>query len=65
MSEKTTYTILSGESYTVEAKSEAEAFAKFFISYGHAQEEDYEGEGFDFSNLDEDVEYLEPLTEIM
>jgi len=65
MSEKTTYTILSGESYSVEARDEQEALAKFFVANGHAEAEEYEGEGFDFSNLDEDVQDLETLTEII
>ena len=65
MSEKTTYTILSGESYTVEATNGQEAFAKFFVANGHAEAEEYEGEGFDFSNLDEDVQESETLTEII
>ncbi len=61
----TIYTVLSGESYTVIANSEDEALAKFFVSQGHMDESEYEGEGFDFSNLDEDVEESETLTEVI
>lgn len=59
------FTVLSGESYTVEAKSEDEALAKFYVAGGHVDEDEYEGEGFDFSNLDVDVEYSETLTEVI
>lgn len=59
------YTVLSGDSWTVEAKSEDEALAKFFVSQGHMDESEYEEEDFDFSKLDEDVEYSEALTEVM
>lgn len=61
----TIYTVLSGESYTVIANSEDEALAKFFVSQGHMDESEYEGEGFDFSNLEEDVEESETLTEVI
>jgi hypothetical protein len=59
------YTVLSGESWTVVAKSEDEALAKFFVAEGHMDESEYEEEDFDFSNLDEDVEYSETLTEVI
>ena len=65
MSEKTTYTVLSGESYTVEATSEEEALAKFFVAYGHASAEDYEGEGYDLENAEDDVQESETLTEVI
>lgn len=65
MSEKTTYTILSGESYTVEATSEEEALAKFYVAEGHMSADEYEGKGFDFSNLDDEVESAETLTEVI
>ena len=65
MSEKSTYTILSGESYTVEATSKEEALAKFFIAYGHANAEDYEGEGYDLENAEDDVRDSETLTEVI
>jgi hypothetical protein len=65
MSEKTTYTILSGESFTVEATSEEEALAKFYVANGHAEAEEYKVEGFDLSNLDEDVQESETLTEVI
>jgi len=65
MSEKTTYTVLSGESYSVEATSEEEALAKFFIAYGHASAEDYEGEGYDLENVEDDVSESETLTEVI
>ena len=41
MKEKNTYTILSGESFTVEATSEEEALAKFYVANGHAVAEEY------------------------
>ena len=63
--EKTTYTILSGESYTVEATSEEEALAKFFVAYGHTSAEDYEGEGYDLENAEDDVIESETLTEVI
>jgi hypothetical protein len=62
--EKTCYTILTGESYSVMATSEDEAYAKFFVLQGYEDEEDYADKGFDFSNPD-DVEYNETLTEII
>jgi hypothetical protein len=62
--EKQHYTILTGESYSVMATSEDEAFAKFFVLQGFEDEADYEGKGFDFSNPG-DVEYNETLTEII
>jgi len=65
MSEKTTYTILSGESYSVEATSEAAALATFFVAYGHQTAKDYEGEGFDLENASEDVQESETLTEVI
>ena len=65
MSEKSTYTILSGESYTVEATSEEEALAKFFVAYGHASAEDYEGEDFDLENAEDDVSEFGTLTEVI
>lgn len=65
MSEKNTYTILSGESYSVQATSEDEALAKFFVAYGHASAEDYEGEGYDLENAEDDVSESETLTEII
>jgi hypothetical protein len=63
--EKKIFTVLSGDSFSVLATSEDEALAKFYVSQGHVDEEEYEGEGFDFSNLDEDVEESETLTEVM
>jgi hypothetical protein len=65
MSEKTLYTILTGESYEVEATSEGEALAKFFVAYGHASAEDYEGEGYDLENAEDDVSESETLTEVI
>jgi hypothetical protein len=62
--EKKEFTILTGESYTVMATSEDEAYAKFFVLQGYEDEEDYKDSGFDFSNPD-DVEYNETLTEII
>ena len=65
MSEKNTYTILSGESYTVQATSEDEALAKFFVAYGHASADEYEGEGYDLESAEDDVQECETLTEII
>lgn len=62
--EKKEFTILTGESYSVMATSEDEAFAKFFVLQGYENESAYEGQGFDFSN-EEDVSYNETLTEII
>jgi hypothetical protein len=65
MKEKNTYTILSGESFTVEATSEEEALAKFFVAQGHQEAEDYEGEGFDLESAQDDVQEGETLTEVI
>lgn len=65
MKEKTTYTVLTGESYEVEATSPEEALAKFFIAHGHADLEDYAGEGFDLENAAADVREGETLTEVI
>ena len=62
--EKKEYTILTGESYSVMATSEDEAYAKFFVLQGYEDESEYEGQGFDFSEP-EDVSYNETLTEII
>lgn len=59
------YTILSGETFIVQANSSDEALAKFFVSEGHQSADDYEGQGFDFSNLADEVESGETLTEVM
>jgi hypothetical protein len=59
------YTVLTGESFTVYANSPEEALAKFYVSQGHVDESDYDGEGFDFSDLDNDVEESETTTEII
>jgi hypothetical protein len=59
------YTVLTGESFTVYANSPEEALAKFYVSQGHVDESDYDGEGFDFSDLDNDVEESETATEII
>lgn len=53
------YRILSGEAFSVTARSEEEALAKFYVANGHMDEDEYEEKGFDFSNLDDDVEFLE------
>jgi hypothetical protein len=63
--EKKEYTILTGESYSVMATSEDEAYAKFFVQQGYENESEYEGQDFDFSTIDEDVSYNETLTEII
>ncbi len=62
--EKQHYTILTGESYSVMATSEDEALAKFFVLQGYETEDEYEGQGYDFSNED-DVSFSETLTEII
>lgn len=53
------FRILSGEAFVVEARSEEEALAKFYVANGHMEEDDYEGKGFDFTDLDADVEFVE------
>jgi hypothetical protein len=53
------YRILSGESFEVEARSEDEALAKFHVANGHTDEDEYEGKGYDFTDLDADVEFIE------
>ena len=53
------YRILSGEAFQVAARSEEEALAKFYVANGHCDEDDYEGKGFDFTDLDTDVEFIE------
>jgi hypothetical protein len=63
--EKQPYTVLSGESFTVYANSPEEALAKFHVSQGHVDGSDYDGESFDFSDLDNDVEESETMTEIV
>lgn len=63
--EKQIYTVLTGESFTVYANSPEEALAKFYVSQGHVDESDYDGEDFDFSDLDNDVEESETATEII
>lgn len=63
--EKKEFTILTGESYSVMATSEDEALAKFFVQQGYEDESEYEGQGYDFSTIDEDVEYSETLTEVI
>jgi hypothetical protein len=63
--EKQPYTVLSGESFTVYANSPEEALAKFHVSQGHIDGADYARESFDFSDLDNDVEQSETMTEII
>jgi hypothetical protein len=53
------FRVLSGEAFQIEARSEEEALAKFYVAQGHMDEDDYEGKGFDFTDLDADVEFLE------
>lgn len=65
MTEKSAYTVLSGESFTVYASSPEEALAKYHVANGHADASEYDGEGFDFAHLDEDVEEAETLTEVI
>ncbi len=59
------YTVMSGETYTVQANSEDEALAKFYVAYGHADESEYEGEGYDFSTVNEDVAEGEAVSEVI
>ena len=65
MSEKSTYTILTGESFEVMATSADEALAKFFVAYGHTSAEDYEGEGYDLESAEDDVTESGTLTEVI
>lgn len=58
------YRILSGEAFQVEARSEDEALAKFYVANGHLDEDEYEGKGFDFSDLDADVQFIEVETAV-
>ena len=60
-----TYRILSGEAYEVTANTEEEALAKFYVALGHEDEEDYEDYKYDFSDLDNDVQYVEVDTVIV
>ena len=63
--EATSYTILSGESYSVEATSEDEALAKFFVAYGFASADDYKDEGYDLANAEDEVSEVETRTEVI
>ena len=63
--ETSSYTVLSGEAYEVTARSEGEALAKFYVAYGHAEVEEYEGEGYDFSTVNEDVMESETRSEVI
>jgi hypothetical protein len=65
MTTKQAFTVLTGESYTVYATSADEALAKFYVSQGYVEETDYDGEPFDFTDLDNDVEESETLTEVI
>lgn len=62
--EKQHYTVLTGESYSVMATSQDEALAKFFVLQGYETEDEYEGQGYDFSSED-DVSFSETLTEVL
>jgi hypothetical protein len=59
------FTILTGESWSVMADSPDEALAKFFVSQGYEEESEYEGLGYKFDNLDDEVSYSETLTEVL
>lgn len=60
------YEVFSGEVFEVEANSEEEALAKFYVSQGYRAEEDYsEAEQASFTNLDEDVTFMEVDTRVI
>ena len=65
MTTKQPFTVLSGESFTVFATSADEALAKYYVSQGHVDENGYDGEPFDFTDLDNDVQESETLTEVI
>lgn len=46
------------------ATSQDEALAKFFVLQGYETEDEYEGQGYDFSSED-DVSFSETLTEVL
>jgi len=56
------YKIVSGEAFEVHAKNQEEALAKFYVSQGYEDDTEYEGLGYSFDTLDDDVEYLETDT---
>lgn len=65
MSKQTEFTVLTGTSFTVVAASAEEALAKFYVSQGYEDPEDYNGLGYDFTTVDEDVTESEVLTEVI
>lgn len=65
MTNKQPFTVLSGESFTVFATSADEALAKYYVSQGHVDENEYDGEPFDFTDLDNDVQESETMTEVI
>jgi hypothetical protein len=65
MSKQTEFTVLTGTSYTVVAASAEEALAKFYVSQGYEDAAEYDGQGFDLSNVDDDVTESEALTEVI
>ena len=62
---KQVYQVLTGEIFEVHAENADEALAKFFVSQGYADSDEYPQTGFDFTNLEEDVEYLETDTRVV
>ena len=60
------FEVFTGEVFQVEANSEDEALAKFYVSQGYRVAEDYsEAEQASFTNLDEDVSFLEVDTRVI
>ena len=60
------YEVFSGEVFEVEASSEEEALAKFYVAQGWRVPEDYsEAEQASFTNLDEDVTFMEVDTRVI
>ena len=56
------FRIVSGEAFEVRASSEEEALAKFYVAQGFEDTDEYEGLGYSFDSLDDDVSYLETDT---
>jgi hypothetical protein len=61
-----TYTVLTGESYQVEASSPEEAVAKFYWAHGHLSDEDTIENGYDITDWNaQQVEEWETMTEVV
>jgi hypothetical protein len=50
---------MSGEVFSVIAGSEAEALAKFYVSQGHEDATEHDEYGYDLTNLETDVAFIE------